>query len=30
MVTPQLFWQRDNQDGNVVAWKVLPGLIDAG
>jgi hypothetical protein len=25
MVTPQLFWLRDNQDENVVAWKVLPG-----
>ena len=30
MVTPQLFWLRDNQDENVVAWKVIPGLIDAG
>ncbi|AIO71864.1 hypothetical protein DM80_6162 [Burkholderia multivorans] len=30
MVTPQVFWLRDNQDENVVAWKVMPGLIDAG
>ncbi|SAL87997.1 hypothetical protein AWB68_08617 [Caballeronia choica] len=30
MVTPQVFWLRDNQDDNVVAWKMMPGLIDAG
>ncbi|MBB3262038.1 hypothetical protein F4827_006914 [Paraburkholderia bannensis] len=30
MVTPQVFWLRDNQDKNVVAWKVMSGLIDAG
>jgi hypothetical protein len=30
MVTPQSFWLRDNQDENGVAWKVIPGLIDAG
>jgi hypothetical protein len=30
MVTPQVFWLHDNQDKNVVAWKVDPGLIDAG
>ena len=30
MVTPQVFLLRDNQDENVVAWKVMPGLIDAG
>lgn len=30
MVTPQVFWLRDNQDENVVAWKGMPGLIDAG
>lgn len=29
MVTPQVFWLRDNQDENVVAWKVMSGLIDA-
>jgi hypothetical protein len=30
MVTPQVFWLRDNQDENVVAWRVMTGLIDAG
>jgi hypothetical protein len=30
MVTPQVFWLRDNQDDSVVAWKMMPGLIDAG
>ncbi|SAL85478.1 hypothetical protein AWB67_06954 [Caballeronia terrestris] len=30
MMMPQLVWLRDNQDENVVAWKVIPGLIDAG
>jgi len=30
MVTPQVFLLRDNQDENVVAGKVVPGLIDAG
>ncbi len=30
MVTPQVFWLRDNQDENVVAWEVMSGLIDAG
>lgn len=30
MGTPRLFWLRDNQDENVVAWRVMTGLIDAG
>jgi len=30
MVTPQVFWLRDNQDENVLAWKMMPELIDAG
>jgi len=29
-MTPQAFWLRDNQDENMVAWKGMPGLIDAG
>ena len=30
MVTPQVFWLHDNQDKNVVAWVMMPVLIDAG
>jgi hypothetical protein len=29
-VTLQVFWPRDNQDKNVVAWVMTPVLIDAG
>jgi len=29
-VTLQGFWPRDNQDKNVVAWMMMPVLIDAG
>jgi len=29
-VTLRIFWQRDNQDKNVVAGVMMPVLIDAG